>query len=98
VIIDLRCACREPLMRFLAPPFDVGAEFGLAVSLLAKARSLRWRAVPVSSTRLIGYLRIPRGTLRVGCCCRSLIGIHRDRMRLLSRTACRRKELHRGAD
>ena len=36
MIIDLRCACREPLMRFLAPPFDVGAEFGLAVSLLEK--------------------------------------------------------------
>jgi len=45
VIIDLRCACREPLMRFLAPPFDVGAEFGLAVSLLAKARD----SAPVES-------------------------------------------------
>lgn len=41
MIIDLRCACREPLMRFLAPPFDVGAEFGLAVSLLAKGARQR---------------------------------------------------------
>jgi hypothetical protein len=32
-------------MRFLAPPFDVGAEFGLAVSLLAKARE----SAPVES-------------------------------------------------